>query len=110
MYKLKKKNLILGIPLAVFSIEAYLGMIIGYFAAHFVSPRIKLNTFQLGKYKLHLHHWLLGLSFLPLVFTYKFFPFSLPFTSGFLGGIIIQGLFCYPDWHKVLIKQKKHES
>jgi len=101
----KKSKIILGTPVALFSVEIFLGMVFGYLFANFFSPRIKSITFNFGKYKFHLHHWLLFLSVLPFYLTYKFLPF-LPyeFTSGFLGGLIFQGISCYNDWYKILVR------
>jgi hypothetical protein len=102
---IKKPKILLGTPIAFFSLEAYLGMIFGYFAGDFFSPKIKSITFNIGNYKFHLHHWLLCLGIFPLILIYKFSPLPIYFSSGFLGGLILQGIFSYPDWHRILIKK-----
>jgi len=110
--KLIKSKFFLGIPLAVFSWEIYFGVILGYFLAKFFSGRetgfpgkIKSIVFNIGKWRIHLHHWLCGLGILISLF---FINLPLPqFSFGLLGGFIFQGIFCYSDWSKIIIKQKK---
>jgi len=97
-------------PLALFSLEAYFGMVIGYFAANFLSPRVQSLTFNVGAYKIHLHHWCWALTVLPAFLAYKFIPLPIYLTSGFLGGIVFQGIFCYSDWHKIIVKKPKRNA
>ena len=101
----RQHKLLYGIPIAFFSLEIYLGVLFGYFLSNFWSQRIKSITFTVGSYKVHLHHWLLALWALPVVVIYNFSPIPVQFASGFLGGLIVQGVFSYDDWHKVLIKK-----
>ena len=105
-FNLTKPKILLGIPVAIFSIEAYLGMILGYFAADIFSSKFKSITFNIGNYKLHLHHWLFCLMILPFILVYQFSPLPINLSSGILGGLVFQGIASYPDWHQVLIKQK----
>lgn len=110
---LKKSKALLGLPLALVSLEIYFGTLFGYFITKFFSGKetgspgkIKSLIFNIGDYQLHLHHWLLGLMILIFTIWHQFLPFS-HFSFGFLGGIIFQGISCYSDWYKVLTKQKK---
>ncbi|MDD5144758.1 MAG: hypothetical protein PHW72_01390 [Candidatus Pacebacteria bacterium] len=115
MRKPGKNKIFWGLPIAMFSVEVYLGVIFGYFLADFFSGKetgvpgkIKFNVFKIGKYKVHLHHWILSLAFLPLVVAYNISPlFSVQFTSGILGGALFQGIYCYRDWHNII---KRHEK
>jgi hypothetical protein len=109
--KLIKPKFFLGIPLALFSLEIYFGALFGYLIAKSLSGKqpgqpgkIKSLAFNIGKYKLHLHHWLLGLGILISAIWYQFLPFP-QFSFGFLGGVVFQGIFSYPDWHRILIKK-----
>ncbi len=85
-------------------------MVLGYFAGKFGGGEkpnqpgtVKSVIFNIGNYKLHLHHWLIGLGILTLAGWYNVLP--LPYFSfGFLGGFIFQGIFSYDDWHRILIK------
>ncbi len=113
--KLIKPKFFLGIPLAVFSLEIYFGVIFGYLLAEFFSGKEtglpgKINSlaFNIGKWRIHLHHWLCGLGILLSLF---FVNLPLPqFSFGILGGFIFQGISCYPDWHKIIIKQKDSQA
>jgi len=110
MIKINKKTL-LGIPLAIISLEIYLGIISGYLFGKFFAGKkpgqqgtLKSISLSIGNYKLHLHHWLLSLAILIFNLLLKFFlPFP-KFSLSFFGGLMIQGIFSYPDWHKILIK------
>lgn len=106
------KKFLLSIPVALISLEIYFGIIFGYFLGKFISGQgtgqkglIKSIVFNFGDYKLHLHHWLLSLGILISTFLTNFFiPFP-QFSLSLLGGLMIQGIFCYPDWHKILIRK-----
>jgi hypothetical protein len=103
--KLVKPKFFLGMPLALISFELYSGALLGYFAAKLLSGRLKSLIFHIGNYKLHLHHWLYGLGILISAAWYQFLPFP-QFSFGFLGGVVFQGISCYPNWHRVLIRRK----
>ncbi|MBZ9569494.1 hypothetical protein KJA16_01060 [Patescibacteria group bacterium] len=111
MKKIKiNRKILLGIPLAIISFEIYLGIVFGYFLGKFLSGKrtgqsgtIKSIVLNIGNHKLHMHHWLLSLGILIFNFLSSF---SLPFPQfslSFFGGLMIQGIFCYSDWHKIFI-------
>ncbi len=109
---IKKSKVLLGLPLALVSLEIYFGTLLGYFITKFFSGKqtgspgkIKSLAFNIGDYRLHLHHWLLGLIVLIFAIWHQFLPFS-HFSFGFLGGLIFQGIFCYSDWRRILTKEK----
>lgn len=113
---LKKPKVLLGIPLAIFSLEIYFGTLFGYFITKFFSGKqtgcpgkIKSVAFNVGDYRLHLHHWLLGLMVLIFAAWHQFLPFP-HFSFGFLGGLIFQGIFCYSDWRRIFIKHRAPEK
>jgi len=115
---MKKINLLnpkifLGIPLAIISLEIYLGIILGYFGGKFFSeggvgqPQIiKSIIFNIGNYQLHFHHWLTCLIIFILALSYNFFPFFPRFLFGLLGGLIFQDIRFDRDWYKIFKKQK----
>jgi len=111
--KLKiNRKFFLSIPLALISLEIYFGIILGYFFGKFVAGQkpgqkglVKSIILKFGNYKLHLHHWLLSLGILISAFLASFFlPFP-QFSLSFIGGLMIQGILCYPDWHKIIIRE-----
>jgi len=103
--KLVKPKFFLGIPLALLSLEIYLGVILGYFLTKFFTGKIPSLAFNIGNWRLHFHHWLYGLGILISAIWYQFLPFP-QFSFGFLGGLVFQGISCYPDWYKILTKQR----
>ena len=114
-FKLNKPKILLSTPLSLFSLEIYLGALLGYFFAKFLSGeqvglpgKIKSFAFEIGHYKLHVHHWLYGLGILIFAISSNFFPIFSQFSYGFLGGFIFQGISSYPDWHRILVR-KKHD-
>ena len=108
----KNKKFLLSIPVAFISLEIYFGIIFGYFFGKFVAGKksgqkglVKSIILKFGNYKLHLHHWLLSLGILISAFLASFFlPFP-QFSLSFIGGLMIQGILCYPDWHKIIIRK-----
>jgi len=97
------KSLILA-SLAIFSFQIYFGSIFGYYLAKIFSKKVRSVVFEFRNWKFHLHHWLLCLGILISAFVYDFLPFP-PFSYGFLGGLIFQGIYCYSDWNKILIRK-----
>jgi hypothetical protein len=84
--------------------------LLGFLAAKYLAGntdgkpgRIKSFTIPLGSHKLHLHHWLLSLGIiaLGLIKSISFIPLEV--FCGFLGGLALQGIYCYNDWHKILV-------
>src|SRR3989344_6407679 len=62
-----------------------------------------------GKRRLHVHHWIMGIVFLAIVWVVDYF--YLPtFFAGFVCGIIIQDIYDYNDWHQVIIKNPDHQE
>ena len=56
-----------------------------------------------GKWKIHVHHWAVGLVLLAIVWVID--HYYLPtFFAGAICGIIIQDIYDYNDWHKVIVK------
>jgi MFS family permease len=109
---MNKKGIGLTIALTLISLQLGLGIILGYFTARFLAGKktgqpgiIKSLAFQIGDYRLHLHHWLLSLGV--LVFALLFNLFYSHFFYGFIGGWVIQGIFSYKDWKKILIKKNE---
>lgn len=113
--KILKKKVLLGAPaiaLTFLSLQAFFGAVLGYFLAKFVAGRdtgspgkIKSLSFNIGSYRVHLHHWLFGSMVLIPAVYYNFLPFY-QLSFGLLGGIIFQGIYSYSDWHKILMRRR----
>jgi len=112
--KLPKRRLLLTIPLAVVSLEIYLGMLAGYAGAFFIAG--KKPEGRAGS-----NHWCLiwapivcisttgcsVLGFIPLAVHYNLFFLSGQFCIGLMGGVVYQGVTSYNDWYRVLFKRKQ---
>lgn len=102
----KKSKILLGIPVAFLSPQAFIGGLFGYFSANYLSKFIPSLLLNIRNYKLHIHHWLFGLIFGIFTISFDFLsPLINPIFFGFLAGIIFQGISNYPDWYKILVKQ-----
>ncbi|MGA2417921.1 MAG: hypothetical protein ABSF55_01660 [Candidatus Staskawiczbacteria bacterium] len=61
-----------------------------------------------GKWKIHLHHWILGALLLLIVWFIDYF--YLPrFFIGVVCGIIAHDIYDFNDWHKILVKNEEHK-
>ncbi|MFC1962367.1 hypothetical protein ACFLWN_04955, partial [Chloroflexota bacterium] len=54
-----------------------------------------------------LHHWLYSLFLASLSFTTGMHFLSPEITYGLLGGLVFQGIYCYGDWHVVLVRRQQ---
>lgn len=104
--KIKKSRFILGLSVALFSLKMYFGGVFGYLFAKFFSDRMNSLVFNIGSYKLHLHHWITGSTALVLAVAYDIAPLTNQLFFGFMGGLIVQGIVSYSDWHRVLTRRK----
>lgn len=91
------------------------GIVIGYvlckiFCNVFVhNGKIDSIFINYGKWKIHLHHWIMGIVVLAIVWTIDYF--YLPtFFAGVVCGIIIQDIYDYNDWYKVILKNDKYQG
>ncbi len=112
-----KKKATLVILLSTCIILGYLSFIAwsaGFLLAKYLGSKtigepskIRSYFIPLGKYKLHLHHWLLSscviIGFVVFEGTYVL-PSDLFY--GFFGAIVFHGIYCYSDWYKVLIPRQ----
>ncbi|OIO74974.1 MAG: hypothetical protein AUJ85_04340 [Elusimicrobia bacterium CG1_02_37_114] len=104
--KISKPKILLGIPIALLSLEAYIGILFGYFFANFFSKILPSFSFNIKNYRLHVHHWFMGTIAVMLTIFLNLSPLIRPISLGFFGGVIFQGISSYPDWHKILIRVK----
>lgn len=91
------------------------GIVIGYvlckaFCHLFVNNgKIDSIFIDYGKWKIHLHHWIIGIMILAIVWVIDYF--YLPaFFAGVVCGVILQDIYDYNDWYKVIVKNKDHQK
>lgn len=90
---------------------ATIGLIIGYFTTKFFSGaaemkkgRIPSLRLSIKGYKLHLHHWMVAISFIvTLCIGGILSPNNFLFWMG--GGMALQGILCYNDWYKIVYRR-----
>jgi len=121
--KISRKKIMQNVPNAslgalpmLISLELGFALLAGYFAARFVAGKktsapnfkhIPSLAFDMGDWRVHLHHWLIFLAIFIAASIASFFIVS-PFVFyGFLGGVIAQGVLHYDDWPRVVVRQKK---
>src|ERR1035437_6981910 len=88
-----------------------IGIALGYLGSKIFSKyllesgKVDCIFIDCGKYKIHLHHWILGTLLLILAWTVDYF--YLPwFFVGVLLGIIAHDIYDFNDWHKVFVKKE----
>ncbi len=89
-----------------------LGLALGYigskvFSKYFLeNGKVDCIYIDCGKWKLHLHHWILGALLLLIVWFIDYF--YLPrFFVGFVCGVIAHDIYDFNDWHKILVKNEE---
>jgi|GEM_PF-659977 len=88
------------------------GLALGYFgskifAKYFLEQgKVDCIFINCGKWRIHMHHWIMGGIFLALVWVVDYF--YLPsFFVGVVLGVIAHDIYDYNDWHKVLVKNEE---
>ena len=105
------------LPAAVMVVSFYysfliaLGLAIGYIGSKIFSKyllesgKVDCIYIDCGKFKIHLHHWILGAMLLLLVWVIDYF--YLPrFFVGVICGIMAHDIYDFNDWHKVFVKNE----
>jgi len=90
-----------------------LGLALGYIGSKLFSKYLlengKVDCVYIDcgkKWKIHLHHWILGALLLLIVWFIDYF--YLPrFFVGVVSGIIAHDIYDFNDWHKVLVKNEE---
>ena len=78
-----------------------------YLAGKSVGERGKVRSvvIPLRRWGVHLHHWLYSLFLISLSFTTGMHFLTPEITYGLLGGLVFQGIYCYGDWHVILVSR-----
>ena len=103
-----------------YSFSFTIGIVIGYvlckifcklFLRHGdnVNGKIEKVFVNFGKWKIHLHHWIMGIIVLAIVWVIDYF--YLPtFFAGVICGIILQDIYDYNDWYKIFLKNDDYQN
>ena len=92
----------------------FLSWLLGFLASKYMSGRsagepgkVRSLVIPFRKWGFHLHHWLYSLCLIGLSLTTGIYILTPTITHGFLGGLVFQGIYCYRDWHVILISRHK---
>lgn len=113
-FKSRKKKILLLILILVNLFHNFLiglSLISGYLTARLTSGRkegkpgfLRSWSLKFREWRIHLHHWLLAFSFLTFAFLTDLSIVHSPLFQGFTLGLILQGIFDYEDWYKIIKK------
>jgi len=116
---MKRKLVCILLVLATSIILGYLffvGWLLGFGLTKYMAGKmsgkqgkIRSIVIPFGRHGVHLHHWLisLGIIILSLLIDIQFLASAISY--GVLSGLVFQGIYCYGDWHKILIT-RRHQS
>ena len=89
-----------------------LSLLIGFIASKLLAGKsagergkIRSVVIPLRRWAVHLHHWLYSSFLISLSFTTGTHFITPEVTYGLLGGLVFQGIYCYGDWHVILISR-----
>ncbi len=117
MHLIVKRKVTLVVLLSTGIILGYLSVIAwfaGFVLAKYLGSKtvgkpgkVRSYFIPLGKYQIHLHHWLLS-SGVIIAFAVFEGAYVLPsnLVYGFFGAIVFHGIYFYGDWYKVLIPRQ----
>jgi len=117
-YSKRKRNFVIlsmsSTALIVLGHLAFFSWFLGFLVAKILgsketgSPsKIPSVILPLGICRVHLHHWLICSGVMAFVLPW-FSPYFPPAVHyGFLGGIALQGIYCYDDWHRIFILRRR---
>ncbi len=96
-------TLALGYLLAV-------SLLIGFLTSKYLSgnstgERGKIGSIRIPfkRWRIHLHHWVYSLALIAIFAATGFHLITPVLTYGFLFGATIQGVYCYEDWHRIVV-------
>jgi hypothetical protein len=78
-----------------------------YIAGKSTGERGKVRSIVIPfrRWAIHLHHWLYSLFLVSLSLTTGTHFLTPEITYGLLGGLVFQGIYCYGDWHIILVSR-----
>ncbi len=88
----------------------FLSWLLGFLASKYVAGKsvgeqgkLRSMVIPFRRWEIHLHHWLYSLCLIGLYATTGMYFLTPAITYGLLGGLVFQGIYCYSDWHVILI-------
>ena len=107
--------IVLGVSIP-YSFMFTTGIVIGYILCKIFCDALGIDEhngekvfLDIGKWKIHIHHWIMGLIVLAIVWVIDYF--YLPtFFAGAVCGIIMQDIYDYNDWYKVIVRNDDYKG
>ena len=92
----------------------FLSWLLGFLASKYVAGKssgergkVRSIIIPFRRWEIHLHHWIYSLCLIGISSTIGIHFLTPAITFGLLGGLAFQGIYCYNDWHVVLISRHK---
>ncbi len=114
---MKKKLVTIILTIAATIMLGYLfllGWLLGLLASKYVAGKsagergkVRSIVIPLRRRGIHLHHWFYSLCLIGLSYATGIHFLTPAITCGLLGGLVFQGIYCYSDWHIVLISRHR---
>ena len=109
-----KKFIIPGTALLIslyISVLFAVGIVLGYIATRIFHKkitekgRLKPIVLDFGKWKFHLHHWVMGGLILLPIWLGGWFQFLPNFFLGMLGGLVFHDIYSDKHWYKIITRK-----
>ncbi len=99
-----------------YSFLVTIGLVIGYLGSKLYCKVLNIDEnsdrrifIDCGKWKIHFHHWIMGIVVLLIVWIVDYF--YLPrFFIGVVGGVMAHDIYDYNDWHKVIVPNEEYQT
>ena len=110
-FKARKRLVLISLLPAGFGLGYlfYLGCAVGFAACRVcggaesgIQGRVRSIIIPLRTHELHLHHWLISAVATITSAIHGFSLIAPGLFYGVLGGLILQGILCYDDWHRIV--------
>lgn len=93
---------------------SFASLIAGFVAAHLGggkrvgrTGRVRSLVISWRRYRLHMHHWLVALLITVVSALKGVYIITPELFYGFLGGLLIQGIYFYDDWHRIISRRRR---
>jgi len=90
----------------------FLSGLLGFLASKYVAGKsagergkVRPIVIPFRRWGIHLHHWLYSLGLISLSSVTGIHFLTPAVTWGLMGGLVFQGIYCYNDWHIILVSR-----
>jgi len=118
--EMKKKLVTILLTIVATTTFGYLFLLsglLGFLTSKYVAGKSDGERGKVGsivipfrRWGFHLHHWLYSLCLISLSAVTGSHFLTPIVTWGLMGGLVFQGIYCYSDWHIILIRRTPNKS